>query len=153
MESSAHAANDHNNTTVSSLPAAGHFHDFDEEQDVSMPSTFQSSSRSGVRADDEFITGTAEFLLMLTEGKQLSQAALEAVIKGCRRICEESVSQVKKEVLSVLSNSGLNSGDIPGLSTSFSAFSDPFEKLGTAYMLEKFYKEYFNYKVCYYTIL
>ena len=73
--------------------------------------------------------------------------ALDEATKGCRRICKQAVCEVKEAVLCALSDAGINSADIPQLDTSFSDLSDPFEKLSTAYMRERFYKEHFNYKV------
>ena len=89
------------------------------------------------------------FLLMLTEGRQLSQVALNEVIIIYRTISKQTVSQIKEEVLSALNDAGVNSAIIPGLDDSFLPVPDPFEKLDTPYLREKFYWEHFNYQVCF----
>ena len=89
----------------------------------------------------------AEFLLMFTEGKQVSQVALDEIVKGCRNICEQTVSRTKERVLCVLNQAGVNVADIPGLEESLSYSSDPFESIDTAYLREKFYKTHFNFMV------
>lgn len=124
--------------------------DPDEEHHGSTPAlTGRSESLSCVSSSDERIQNAA-FLLMLTEGKHLSQVALDDVIKGSRRIAKQAVSKVKEGVLGVLSDVGINVVDIPGLENVLSSSSDPFEKLNTPYLREKFYREHFNYTVCYY---
>ena len=89
----------------------------------------------------------AEFLLMLTEGKQVSQVALDAIVKGCRQICKQTVSQTKERVLSVLNQAGVNVTDILGLEETLCCPQDPFESIDTPYLREKFYKKHFNYMV------
>ena len=91
----------------------------------------------------------AVFLLTLTEGRQLSQVALNEVIKICRTISKQTISQIKEGVLSALNDAGVNSAIIPGLDDSFLSVPDPFEKLDTPYLREKFYREHFNYQVCF----
>ena len=118
--------------------------DLDEENPIQSPMS-QGTMRE--HTSDNITARNAEFLLMLTEGKQLSQVALDEVIKGCQRICNETLCRVKVEALSALTNAGINSADIPGFDTSFSSFPDPFDKLGTPFMREKFYRERFKYQV------
>ena len=89
----------------------------------------------------------AKFLLMLSEGKQVSQVALDEIVQGCREICKQTVSQTKERVLCVLNQAGVNVTDIPGLEESLCCSEDPFESIDTAYLRKKFYKKHFNYMV------
>ena len=73
-------------------------------------------------------------------------------MKGCRAICEQTVSCVKDGVLSALNAAGVSITSIPGLEESLSCTPDPFEKIDTAYLREKFYKKHFNYMVCLYVV-
>ena len=118
---------------------------------VAQQSSQRNLSQPSCRCLDsgvEWVTQTAEFLLLLTEGRHLSQVAVEDVIKGCRRVCQQSLSLAKESVLSALSDAGVRSVDVPGLDASFSTVPDPFEGIDTAYLREKFYNEHFNYQVC-----
>lgn len=89
----------------------------------------------------------AEFLMKLSEGRQLSQVALGDVIAGCRSICQQTVSQVQESVLSALENAGINYSNHPGLNEALCSKPDPFEGIDSAYLREKFYQEHFNYLV------
>ena len=115
--------------------------------DATQPELLSSTRPQQRDPSIERIIQNAEFLLMLTEGKQVSQVALDEVIKGCRKICEQTVSQIKQRVICALGHAGINTADIPGLEVSLCSTPDPFEKIDTAYLREKFYKEYFNYMV------
>ena len=126
--------------------------DIDGEQHVCMDISVAqwNLSQPSCRCLDsgvEWVTQTAEFLLLLTEGRHLSQVAVEDVIKGCRRVWQQSLSLAKESVLSALSDAGVRSVDVPGLDASFSTVRDPFEGIDTSYLREKFYREHFNYQV------
>ena len=88
----------------------------------------------------------AEFLLTLSEGRHLSQVALDDVM-GCRNHCKKAISQAKKGVLVALNDAGIDTSTIPRLEQSFSSVpADPFERIDTPYLCKKLYKEHFNYK-------
>ena len=89
----------------------------------------------------------AEFIMKLSEGRQLSQVALGDVIEGCRSICQQTVLRVQESVLSALEDAGINYSNHPGLDEALCSKLDPFEGMDSAYLREKFYREHFNYLV------
>ena len=90
---------------------------------------------------------SAEFLLTLSKGRQLSQIALNNVIKGCQSICNWVATQVKEKALVTLYDARIDPTAVPQLGHSFLAIPDPFEENDTPNLREKFYKEHFNYIV------
>ena len=141
-----HAVSLRSSTAVPVMAVAS-YSDDSEVEGVSIPVlTGQVGSHPGV-SDQR--TQNAQFLLTLTEGRQLSQVALNEVIEICRTISKQTVSQIKEGVLSALNDAGVNSALVPGLDDSFLSVPDAFEKLDTPYLREKFYREHFNYQVCF----
>ena len=85
------------------------------------------------------------FLLSLTEGKQTSQAAVEEVIGGCRKIYERSITKIREKMEVALEfKSDLNTETILSV---FNDFLDSFADIHTPHLCEKFYKENFGYMV------
>ena len=78
---------------------------------------------------DRFIKDNAMFLLSLTKGKQISQAAVEEIIGGCSKICERSITQVREKMEVTLEfESDLN---IETILSVFNDFPDPFADIHT----------------------
>ena len=95
--------------------------------------------------NDRFIKDNVMFLLNLTEGKRISQAAVEEVIGGCRKICEHSIAQVREKMEVALEcKSDLHTETILSV---FIDFPDPFADIHTPHLRETFYKENFGYVV------
>ena len=86
----------------------------------------------------------AEFIMKHSEGRQLSQAALDDVIKGCRAICKQTLGTVKEIITVALSDIGIVD---PGFTDMLSTIPDPFDGLESQYTRENFYKQHFNYVV------
>ena len=84
----------------------------------------------------------AEFLMALTEGKHLSQSAIDEVIRGCRNIHDQAVAQYKEEAERKLEEAGIHPSVISNIEQ-----CDPFENLESAYLRKKYYKEHFGYMV------
>lgn len=132
-----------NTTESTTLPS-----DHDEQQvhlnenDITVTTGLSSATDTGEDVSER-IKKSAEFLLTLSEGRQLSQVALNDVIKGCRSICDRVVSQVKEEAFIALKDAGIDPVTVPQLF----AVPDPFETIDTPHLREKFYKEHFNYIV------
>ena len=84
----------------------------------------------------------AEFLMSLTEGKQLSQAAIEKVIEGCRNIHNQALSQYWEKMNQKLLEAGID----PSITSEIEQ-TDPFEGLHSAHLRKKYYKEHFGYVV------
>lgn len=89
----------------------------------------------------------AEFLMSLTEGKQLSQAAIEEVIEGCRSIHNQAVSQYREKMNQKLLEAGID----PSITSEIEQ-TDPFEGLHSAHLRKKYYKEHFGYVVSVFVI-
>ncbi len=104
-------------------------------------------SFSGASDHVEYLKENAEFIMRLSEGRQLSQVAITDVIKGCRSVCQQAVLQVREGVLSTLADAELDSSSIAGLDVALSSIADPFEGIDSAYLREKYYKKHFNYLV------
>ena len=92
-----------------------------------------------------YTSQNAELLMVLTEGKHLSQVALEEVIRGCRSIHGQAVVQFKEEAKQKLEHAGIDPSIISGI-RQFD-LRDPFESLQSAYLRKKFYIEQFGYMV------
>lgn len=89
----------------------------------------------------------AEFLMMLSEGRYVSQQAICDVIAGCRKICQQIVCEVKEGVVSTLADAAIDISAIPGLMDTFTTITDPFDGIDSQYLREKFYSEHMNYVV------
>ena len=92
--------------------------------------------------DRLYTSQNAEFLMVLTEGKRLSQAAIDEVIRGCRSVYGQAVVQYREEAKRKLEEAGIDSSIISDIGQ-----CDPFESLQSAYLRKKFYKEHFGYMV------
>ena len=115
--------------------------DFDEYSDQDLD---EKNVHQRAFDDASYRKINAEFIMKLSEGRQLSQAALDDVIKGCRAICEQTLGTVKEIVSVALSDIGIA---VPGLTDMLATIPDPFDGLESQYMREKFYKQHFNYVV------
>ena len=89
----------------------------------------------------------ADFLMTLSEGRQLSQQALSDVIGGCRKICQQTVRRVMERTSKALADVGIDISAIPGLPDTFLTLPDPFEGIDSPYLRERYYSEHMNYMV------
>lgn len=120
----------------------------DEELSDELPDTMFASGRVALDSDNlHYLKSNAEFLMTLSEGKMLSQVAVDSVITGCRSICEQVLSQVKQNVTSKLLDAQLDPSSIAGLELALTCVADPFEGIDTPYLRDKFYKEHFHFLV------
>lgn len=135
-----------NETQMSSL---GGEHPHDEHCDgISYePESHTTRETLPPSAHVDNIKANAGFVMKLSEGRQLSQLALGDVIKGCRSICQQTLSIVQERVLSALEDAGIDSSNLTGLDEALSSMPDPFEGIDSAHLREKFYREHFNYLV------
>ena len=97
--------------------------------------------------------GNAEFLMKLTERRQLSQVALGDVITGCRGICQKYVADIQQGIVSTLKEAGINPHEIMGLAEILLPLPDPFEGIDSAHLRETFYTKPFQYVVSPFEIL
>ena len=84
---------------------------------------------------------SALFLMQLKEERLLTQAAVNDVVSGCKKVFEYSVCHLKAGVSQTLSKAGIDFKDIDGLGDVFSDISDPFIGLESAYLQDKFITE------------
>ena len=89
----------------------------------------------------------AEFLMALSEGRQLSQQAISDVIVGCRNICQQAVCTVVGRTVKALTDADIDVSTTPGLANALFTIPDPFEGIDTSYLRERFYSEYMNFVV------
>ena len=89
----------------------------------------------------------AEFLMTLSEGRQLSQQAISDVIVGCRKICQQTVCTVIERSVRAIMDADIDVSTTPGLENALLTVPDPFEGIDTPYLREKFYLEHMNYVV------
>lgn len=93
---------------------------------------------------------TAQFLMGLSEGEQISQSAVSSVIDGCRNLCDRALSLAKDKVVAKLAESDVESRIVECVLEGFSdATLDPFSGIDTAYLRERFYAKHMNYLVSY----
>ena len=90
----------------------------------------------------------AKMLLELSEGRKLSEVAIQDVITGCRSVCTQLQSQMKDVIYEKLSEHDVDSTIIDDVMEAMtSSYQDPFMKLSSSYLREKYYKEHFPYLV------
>lgn len=77
----------------------------------------------------------ARFLLMLREGRQISQAAIGDVIRGCKSLYQRAIMAMKEKVLHHLAGAGV---ELPGLQDIFDAEYNPFNGIQTNHLFERF---------------
>ena len=135
----------HHNISTANSPESRRLSEYEDDKG-------QHDESSPQRVEDAFALDTtyrqtnAEFIMKLSEGRQLSQVAVDDIIQGCREICKQMCT-VKVNVVRVLSDAGIDAFSIPGLEDNLSKIPDPFVGLETPYMREKFYKQRMNYVV------
>ena len=81
------------------------------------------------------------YLLQMKEERMISQAAVNDVVRGCKKIFHHTVGRMKAGVKHKLSTSGIDPNEISGLDELFENVSDPFSGLETVYLQDKFVSE------------
>ena len=121
-----------------------------EIADFSSTSAFASSISDELQHDVNQLLGidlleqqrkSSLFLLQLKEERLISQAAVNDVVKGCKAVFEHTLGRVKAGVKCKLSQSGVDPSEVQDLEDVFSAVTDPFHGLETAYLQDKFISE------------
>lgn len=108
------------------------------------------TSNQGALSSDETQSiidrNVAMYLLKLKEVHRLSQAAIDCVISGTRSLLDQHLATVKGEVDLHLQQSQLQGAeDIrTGVSRIFEDVHDPFARLNSAYMQEKYFRDKFH---------
>ena len=86
----------------------------------------------------------ARFLLTLREGRQISQAAIDDVISGCKSLCQHTIMAMKGKVLDHVAEAGI---ELPGLHDIIDTKYNPFDGIDTNYLFERFCVEHLGYLV------
>ena len=104
-------------------------------------------SKDNHQADHQTTTQieNAAFLLSLTEQYGVSQVAVKEVVSRCRQICQQSVTAVQRNISEALQDEGITVSQ--KIKVTLTSIPDPFEGIGTAYLLDKFCRENFSYVV------
>lgn len=84
---------------------------------------------------------SALFLLKLKEHHRISQAGIDDIVKDSRDLFHLTISRVEASVKAKLAESGIAPNSISTLDEAFTAISDPFRGLETAYKQEKIYRQ------------
>lgn len=102
----------------------------------------------GVEKEEQKLEA-AKYLLKLKEVCNVSERTVSEVIKGYRHLFGHSLRVVKATVKDSLGEAGIHMSDIKGLEEAFVDVPDVFEGLGTTYMQEKYFRDYFHVQVSY----
>lgn len=90
----------------------------------------------------------AKLLLKLSEGRKLSEVAIQDVITGCTNVCTAMQSELKDTVLQKLTEHQVDAAVTADVIQAISdTCQNPFAGLSSSYLREKYYKEHFNYIV------
>ena len=92
------------------------------------PDIFASGQFTSRSDHLDYLKSNAEFFMTLSEGRMLSQVAVDDVIKGCRSICQQALSQVKQDVTRKLVDAQIDCSSITGLDVALSCVLGPFKK-------------------------
>lgn len=96
----------HHNISTANSPKSRRLSEYEDDKG-------QHDESSPRRVEDAFALDTtyrqtnAEFIMKLSEGRQLSQVAVDDIIEGCREICKQMLCTVKVNVVRVLSDAGI----------------------------------------------
>ena len=90
----------------------------------------------------------AKFVLGLAEGHCVSDAAVQYVIDGCRKVSAQTAAHIQEVVKNKLSELEVDTSVIEHVHQKIDdRFVDPFDGLGTPYLRDKYFKEHFHYLV------
>ena len=90
----------------------------------------------------------AKFVLGLAEGHRVSDAAVQYVIDGCRKVSAQTAAHIQEVVKNKLSELEVDISVIEHVHQKIDdCFVDPFDGLGTPYLRDKYFKEHFHYLV------
>ena len=114
------------------------------EDDVTNPS-FQQSSPPSSR-----MKAAATWILMIQETFKLPQSSMELILKDVTGFIQDMLVNLFDEVTSVLTNAGIDSSSVPGLSSLFSStsvYAAPFAGLEMQHLQMRYYKESLGFVV------
>ena len=136
----------------SEMPTDGEFSNTDE--DVTFIDNFgcegQDQTETTSRPEDRkalIQKESAGFLLSLIEEDGVSQVAINKIVRTCRKLCQQSVMSYQQKISDALLDENttvLEQTKI--LLTSLPEF-DPFQGIDSAYLLQKFCEDNFNFVV------
>ena len=93
------------------------------------------------------LTGTFG-VLGLAEGHHVSDAAVQYVIDGCRKMLAQTAAHIQEVVKNKLSELEVDTSVIDHVHREIDdCFVDPFDGLGTSYLRDKYFKKRFHYLV------
>ena len=135
---------------IEEIPILPESEDFHSLLSPVSPHSHHSLQSAEVERRKKDVQENAKFIMSLTEGKQMSQVAVQEVIIGCRKVCERTITLVKERVeLAVSRLSPGTTGDLHLVQAAFDDIPDAFSGIDTPYLREKYYKEFFGYLVSY----
>ena len=109
---------------------------FNDVLDLSIPSSIAHDVNHLLHRDVfEQKKNSALFLLQLKEERMITQAAVNDVVSGCRKIYQYTLGHLKAGVEYKLAQAGIDSDIFMDV---FHEINDPFKGLETAYLQDKF---------------
>lgn len=87
----------------------------------------------------------AAFLLRLSEEKRVPQAAIDDIVRTCRKIYQQTTTLALQKVSDTLQKKGITASE--EITVSLTSVPDPFKGIDSAYLLDKFCRDNFNFVV------
>ena len=87
----------------------------------------------------------AAFLLRLSEEKCVPQIAIDDIVRTCRKICQQTMTLALQKVSDTLQKKGITASE--EITVSLTSVPDPFKGIDSAYLLDKFCRDNFNFVV------
>ena len=87
----------------------------------------------------------AVFLLRLSEEKHVPQVAIDDIVRTCRKICQQTTTLALQKVSDTLQKKGITASE--EITVSLTSVPDPFKGIDSAYLLDKFCRDNFNFVV------
>ena len=112
---------------------SNHFHECDDEQHLT-----RQSGTNALHSSTTMDRNAAMYLLKLKEVHHLSQSAIDCVVSNTRALLEQQLALLREGIGTSL----LASEDIQ--TNVFQNVQDPFARLNTAYLQEKYFRENFD---------
>ena len=84
---------------------------------------------------------SALYLLKLKEQLRITQVAIDVIVEGSKGLFSATMNRAKASVTATLSEAGVNPNSIAGFSEAFDKVTDPFDKIDTYCLQEKYYRE------------
>ena len=129
-------------TTVISIDQEESFVDVSEPQP---PTTIESDIAQLLGEDFERQEREcASFLLQMKEKHSTSQVAINAIVRGCEQLFDDTRTRIKAGVMHHLSLKGIDTSQLTEMETFMDNIRNPFSGISTPYQQQKYFRRNFN---------